>query len=172
MLTPAATRQPLGLELVAHRADRGGRRADEDDALGRQRLGEGGVLGEEAVARMDRLGAGRERRLDDPLDPQVALRGGRRPDRHRLVGHAHVQRLGIGLGVDRDRRDAQPPAGADHAAGDLAAVGDQDLPEHRQAAQSRPSKGMIVDLTVRIAIAAAIASPRPCSLNGKSVCIS
>ena len=53
--------QPLGLDLVTHRADRGGRRADEDDARGGQRLGEGRVLGKEAVARVDRLRAGRLR---------------------------------------------------------------------------------------------------------------
>ena len=50
--------QPLGGVLQAHGADRGRRRADPDQAGGDHRLGEVGVLGEEAVARMDRLGAG------------------------------------------------------------------------------------------------------------------
>ena len=48
-------REALGRELVAHRADRRDRRADEDDSRGRERLGELRVLGEEAVAGMDRL---------------------------------------------------------------------------------------------------------------------
>ena len=47
--------------------------------------------------------------------------------RDRLVGHAHVQRAAVGLGEHGDGGDAQLAAGADHAARDLAAVGDQDL---------------------------------------------
>src|SRR4029434_4578540 len=41
----------------------------------------------------------------------------------------HVQRISVSLGIDRDRLDAEPPAGADDPAGDLAAIGDQDLVE-------------------------------------------
>ncbi|MCD6016863.1 MAG: hypothetical protein K0R41_4691 [Geminicoccaceae bacterium] len=129
-------REALGRELVAHGANRRDRRADEDDSLGRERLGEGGVLGEEAVARVNRLGAAQPGRLDDALDPQITLAGGRRPDRQGLVGHAHVQRVGIGLGVDRDRGDAEPPAGPDDPAGDLAPIGDQELLEHGRPGSS------------------------------------
>src|SRR5204863_8261448 len=57
---------------------------------------------------------------------------GWRPYQHCLVSLAHMQRLGIGLGIDRDCRDPHPPRRADDAAGDLAAVGDQDLLEHRR----------------------------------------
>ena len=49
-------RDPLGLELVAARAERLGRGADEDEPGGLDRLGEVGVLGEEAVAGVDRVG--------------------------------------------------------------------------------------------------------------------
>ncbi len=48
----------LGDDLVAHQADMLGRRADEDEAVLLDHLGEVGVLGQEAVAGMDRLGAG------------------------------------------------------------------------------------------------------------------
>ena len=48
-----------------------------------------------------------------------------------VVGHAHVQRRAVGFGVDGDGLDAELAAGADHAHGDLAAVGDQDFLEHR-----------------------------------------
>ena len=61
-------REALGRELVAHGPDRCGRRADEDDPAAVERLGEVGVLGEKAVARVDRVGAGPARRLDDPVD--------------------------------------------------------------------------------------------------------
>ena len=128
---PRLLRQPLGLDLVAHGGDRVRARADEDDALVLQPLREGGVLGEEAEAGVHGLRASRLHGLDDAVDDQVALRRGRRADGHGLVGLAHVQGVGVGLGVDGDGGDAETPAGADDAAGDLAAVGDQDLVEHR-----------------------------------------
>ena len=56
----------------------------------------------------------------------------------RLVGDAHMQRVGVGLRIDRD--DAQPEAlgGARDAHGDLAAIGDEDGREH--GAQSYPKR--------------------------------
>ena len=90
--------------LAAHRADRRRRRPDEGHARGRARLGEVGVLGQEAVARVD---ARRRRSLRTASTilsiDQVALARGRRADGDRLVGHAHVQRAAVGLGVDGDR---------------------------------------------------------------------
>ena len=50
---------------------------------------------------------------------------------HRLVGHPHVQRAGVGVGIDGDGLDAHPPGRLDDPAGDLAPVRDQDLVEHR-----------------------------------------
>ena len=52
------------------------------------------------------------------------------PMRTRLVGVGDVRRLLVGLGVDGDGADAEPLARADDPAGDLAAVGDEDLLEH------------------------------------------
>ena len=51
-----------------------------------------------------------------------------------------MQRCAVGLGIDRDRRDPHAPQRADDAAGDRAAVGDQDLVEHGHLGrvQSRP----------------------------------
>ena len=46
-----------------------------------------------------------------------------------------MQRVGVGLGIDRHRPDAEPLAGADDATGDLATVGDQDLVEGRLVSQ-------------------------------------
>ena len=95
-----------------------------------QRAREGLALGQKAVARMHRLGAGRLAGLDDLVDQQIALRRRRRADRHGLVGHLDVQRVAVGVGIDRDRLDAHPARGLDDPAGDLAAVGDQDALEH------------------------------------------
>ena len=51
-------RELLGLNLVAHRGDGVHRRADEGDAFLGQRLGKAGPFGQEAIARMHRLGPG------------------------------------------------------------------------------------------------------------------
>ena len=61
-------------DLVAHRLDRGGRRADEHQAGGGAGAGEGGVLREEAVAGMHGFRPGRARGGDDRVDVQVAVR--------------------------------------------------------------------------------------------------
>ena len=116
--------------LQAEEAHLVGRWAEEDQARGFDGLDEAGVLGQESVARMDRLRPGGERRVDDALAVEVALRNRRRSDAHRGVGHGDVHRPGIGLGVDGDRTHAHAAQGADDAARDGAAVGDQDLVEH------------------------------------------
>ncbi len=122
----------LGLDLVAHGVDRARIGADEGDAGGGQRLLERFLLGEEAVAGMDRLGAGLLASVDDLVDQQIGLRRRRRTDQDLFVGLTHMQRIGVRFGIDRNRLDAEPLAGADDAAGDLAAIGDQDLVEQRQ----------------------------------------
>src|SRR5579884_4159202 len=79
---------------------------------------------------MDRLGAGLPARLDDTVDLQIALRRRWRADAHRLIRLAHMQRVGVGIGIDRHRLDAHAARRAHDAAGDLAAIGDEDLAEH------------------------------------------
>ena len=68
-------RELLRRDLVAHRLDRVGLRADEDDAFLLERSAERRVLRQEAVARVHGLGAGVLARLDDALDHEIALRG-------------------------------------------------------------------------------------------------
>ena len=75
---------------------------------------------------MDAVRTCRARRRDDPLAEEVALRGRRAADRDSLVGHPRVHRLGVGLGMHRDGLEAEALARPQDAAGDLAAVGDQD----------------------------------------------
>ena len=89
-----------------------------------------GVLGEEAVAGVDAVGAAVADRAEDRVGVEVAL-GCRLPaEGVRLVGQPDVQGVPIELGVDRDGLDAELASGADHAHGDLATVGDQDLLQH------------------------------------------
>ena len=68
--------------------------------------------------------------VDDLLDHEIGFGGGRRADMHGLVGHFDVQRVLVGVGIDRDGLDAHLAGRLDDAAGDFAAVRDQDLLEH------------------------------------------
>ena len=60
---------------------------------------------------------------------------------HGLVGHRDMARAAVGVGEDRDGLDAEPPRRLDDPAGDLAAIGDQDLGEH----QTRPLRLALVE---------------------------
>ena len=133
--------QRLGGVLQAHGADRGAWRADPDQAGGGDRVGEGGVLREEAVARMDGLGAGFFRRGDDLFRDQIAFPRRGRPDQHGPVGVGHMGGVRIGLRIDGHGLKTHAPRGGEHPAGDLSAVGDQDGSEHGhlQCAVARPT---------------------------------
>jgi hypothetical protein len=124
-------RELLGGDLVAHRLDGVDGRADEGDALLFQRLGEERVFGQEAVARMDGVGAGLADGVENVVDDDVGLGGRRGADMDGLVGLAHMQRVAVGIGIDRDGGDAELLRGADDPAGDLAAIGYEDFLEHR-----------------------------------------
>ena len=144
-----ALHQRLGRRLVAHRADRGRRRPDEHDAGARAGLGEVGVFGEKAVAGMDRLARPRaarprgSRRCADsfraPAPAPIAIR---------LVGHrAHGARRRRHR--NRRQRSQMPSRRAvrDDPAGDLAAIGDQQLrgtsrshPEHAEPRRLRSAR--------------------------------
>src|SRR6185312_299950 len=109
--------------LRAHLFDRLGRRADPGDAGLSAGAGEVGVLGEEAVAGVDCLGAGILGGRDDLLDVEVALSRDRGADQEGLVGGAHMRGVAVDLRVDSDRDDPHLLQGAGDANGDLAAVG-------------------------------------------------
>ena len=57
---------------------------------------------------------------------------------HRLVGHLHVNRIAIGIRIDRNRGDPHLARGFDDAAGDFATVGNQDFLEHSMDLPIRP----------------------------------
>ncbi len=127
----------LGGGLVAHGGDGRGGRADEDDAGLVEGLDEGAVLGEEAVAGVDGAGAAAPRGLDHGLDLEVALAGRGRAEADGLVGLADVAGVGVGVGVDGDGAQAHGTRRAHHAAGNLAAVGDQQGVEGIEAHERR-----------------------------------
>ena len=63
---------------------------------------------------------------------QITFRARRRADADRFVGQLHVERIDVGLGIDRERANPEFLAGADDAQRDFAAIGDQDFFEHRR----------------------------------------
>ena len=103
---PRGLHAAAGLGLVAHRADRGGRRSDPDEAGLLHRLRERGAFGEKAVARVHGVGPARQGSFDQPLDGQVALRRGRWPDGDGAIGGSHVR----ARPVRRRSRPPPPPA--------------------------------------------------------------
>ena len=124
-------RRGLGDDLVAHEPDVLRRGADEGEGVLLDHLGEVGVLGQEPVAGMDGVGAGDLGGGQDRHRVQVAVGGLGRADADALVGEPHVHRLGIGGRMHGDRGHVQLAAGAQDAQRHLAAIGDQDLVEHR-----------------------------------------
>ena len=86
--------------------------------------------GQEAVTRVDGVGARDLRGADHRRHIEVAVGAAGRPDADVLVGELDVQLVLVGLGVDSHRLDAELPARIDDAEGDLAAVGDQYFFEH------------------------------------------
>jgi hypothetical protein len=129
--------QLLGGDLVAHRGDAAVLGADEDDALLLDAAREVLVLGEEAVARVHGLGAGLLAGGDDLVGHQVTLAAGRRADAARPRRPVRRARVAVGLGIHGHGGDAHLLRGLDDAAGDLAAVGNQDLLEHGVPAADR-----------------------------------
>ena len=79
---------------------------------------------------MDGLRAGRLGSGDDLADIEIGLGGLRRADRHGLIGHIHMQRVAVGVGIDRHGLDAQPLGRHHDSAGDLAPIGDENFFEH------------------------------------------
>ena len=79
-------------QLVAEEVERLRRRADEGQSGFSDGAGEGGVLGEEAVAGMDRVAAGRLGERDDPGPVEIGGGAGA-AERMRFVGLAQVERV-------------------------------------------------------------------------------
>ena len=106
----------------------------------RGRFGKGGVLGEEAVARVNGVAPGGERRRDQRGRGKVAALGVGGPDADRLVGDEHRTRFAIGFAVGDNRFDAELAAGAQDAQRNLAPVGNQHTLDHAFASPSDSTK--------------------------------
>jgi len=122
---PGAAGDSTGGGLVAQGADRVWRWADPGQAGVQDGLCEFGVLRQEAVAGVHRVGAGERGGVKHLGLVQIAGRRGVPAKGERLVGSSHVRGVTVGVGVYGDACDACVPAGPRYADGDLAAVGDQ-----------------------------------------------
>jgi hypothetical protein len=69
-------------------------------------------------------------RGDDLVADEIGFARRRRADMHGLVGQLHMRRVGVGVGIDGDGAHAHAAAPCDDAAGDFAAIGDEDLSKH------------------------------------------
>ncbi|MNQ47166.1 hypothetical protein D3C85_610020 [compost metagenome] len=121
-------------------------RADEGDAGGLAGLGERRVLGEEAVAGVDGLGAALSGDFEDLVHYQIGGRGRAFAEAERLVGLLQVQAGGVGLGVDGYTLHIEGAQGTQDAAGDGAAVGDQEFFKHgggHHAVAGRPAGNLL-----------------------------
>ncbi len=124
------------LFFFAHQPYDIGSRSDELDVTGLADFREVGIFGKQAVAGMDGVHVCDFGRADHRRNVEITLRQLRRPDANRLVGKAHVQRIPVGLAVDRDRADAEFLARANDAQGNLAAIRHQNFLEHNMKALS------------------------------------
>ena len=75
---------------------------------------------------MDRVGLGLAGRSDQGRDREITLGRCRRPDPHRPVRRAHVQSIGVRVGIHRYALEPRLAAGSGDPDRDLAAVGDED----------------------------------------------
>lgn len=101
--------------------------ADPRQARIHHGLGEVGVLAEEAIAGVHRIGPGGAGGGEQLVGAQISVGTGRTAQGNGLGGFAHMEGVGIGVGVDRNGVDAHAVSGLDHPAGDFAAIGDEDL---------------------------------------------
>ena len=139
---PAFLAAAMARALLPVRCSTDGGRPDEGDAGLGARLGEVGVLGEEAVAGVDRVGAGLDGGPHDPLGVEVgADRVALLADPVGLVGLEDVLGLAVLVGEDGDRLGAELGGGAERADRDLTSVRDEDLAEHLTSRGSAPGGG-------------------------------
>ena len=121
----------LGRDLVAGHLEHVLARADEGDPVGCGRGSEVGVLGQEPVARVDRVGARLLRHADDLVDIEVGPHGVTLlADLVRLVGLQPVQGVAILVRVDRHRLSAELVRGAESPDRNFATVRHEDFAEH------------------------------------------
>ena len=131
-----------GAGLVAEQLQMRHVRPDEGQPRLGAHPGKIAALGEEAVAGMDGVAAGRRRRRDHGLGIQIGRRALARQGPG-FVGDAEVQAARVVFRIHGDGRQAHVGRGAGDADGDLAPVGDQQLRHAHGVPVPRSSRPMV-----------------------------
>src|SRR5690606_14975918 len=113
--------------LVAHSLDSLRRRPDPDISRRLHGAGKARILGEQAIARMYGVRAAPFHDVENGVDLEITLADRWRPDLECLIGEADMQRVPVRFRIDGNGPNSHRAAGAYDTAGDLAAVGDQQL---------------------------------------------
>src|SRR5260221_9565448 len=119
--------QALGRTLRAHGADGGRRWADENEAGNGTGFGKIGVLRQEAITGMDRIGATGLGGGDHFLNGEITLACRRAAQRIGAIGSRDMGGIAVDIRIDRDGGDPHAPRRPHDATGDLAAIGDQNF---------------------------------------------
>ena len=120
----------LGFDLVAHGPDVLGCRADKRDLVLFEYFGEAGIFRQEAVARVNGVGACDLAGGDEGRDIEIAFAGSRRADAHTFVRETHMHGVGICGRMNGNGCDAEFLAGPLDAQSNFTPVCNQDLVEH------------------------------------------
>ena len=121
-------------DLVAHQADGARRWPNENQAGINNGIGEIGILRQETVAGMHRVGAAACGRCNDRGDIEIRLGGVRRPDLDRLIGERNGKAILVGGAVGLHRTQTKLARGPDDTDRDLSPIGDeQGLDLHNDA---------------------------------------
>ena len=113
--------------------------ADPHDIVRFDDFGEPGIFRKEAVAGMNRIRPGNFGCRDDRGDVEIAVGRRRWANADCVVGQAHMHRLGVGGGMDRNRFDTHFMGSAMDAERDFATVGDQYAGNRHLAPQPYPT---------------------------------
>ena len=97
------------------------------NARGFHCLGEEGILGKKSVAGMDGVRARFLSRCNDVVHNQIAFVARCRTHTNRFIRCAHKRGMGVGFAVNSNGGKAHFTGCAQHAQGNFASVGDQQL---------------------------------------------
>jgi hypothetical protein len=136
---PGGLGDHLRLLLRTELANDARRRTDERQPAIDHGLGKSRALAEESVARMNGIRARDPRGIEDVRDHEVRVARGRRADPHGFIREPHERRIGVCVGVHRDRRDAHRATRSHHPQRDLAAVCYDQLVHAATLSRGRPA---------------------------------
>src|ERR1700722_9666356 len=116
--------------LITHHFDDFWRGTNKGNFRSLANLREISIFRQKPVTRMNGIHVGNFCRADYLGDVQVTLAAARRPNAHRFIREAHVQRIAVRFAVHRHRGNTQFLTGADYPQGDFPSISYKDFLEH------------------------------------------